>query len=62
VTFCTRTAADLTAYEFAERHPYKIVLIDGAQLATLMIRHNVGVRTAETLHIKKLDEDFFDDE
>jgi restriction system protein len=50
------------AYEVAERHPFKMVLIDGKQLAVLMIRHNVGVRTAETLHVKKLDEDFFTDE
>jgi len=27
-----------------------------------MIRHDVGVRTAETLHVKKLDEDFFIEE
>jgi restriction system protein len=39
-----------------------MVLIDGKQLAALMIRHNVGVRTAETLHVKKLDEDFFAEE
>jgi restriction system protein len=50
------------AYDFAERHPLKMVLIDGKQLATLMIRHNVGVRTAEALYIKKIDEDFFSDE
>jgi restriction system protein len=39
-----------------------MVLIDGTQLATLMIRHNVGVRTAETLHVKKIDEEFFTEE
>lgn len=50
------------ALQFAERHPFKMVLIDGALLTTLMIRHNVGVRVAETLHLKKLDEDFFSDE
>jgi len=32
------------AIEFAERHPFKMVLIDGEQLTTLMIRHDVGVR------------------
>src|SRR5215831_817660 len=54
--FVTTSYFTRPAYEYAERHPFKMVLIDGAQLATLMIRHNVGVRTAETLHIKKLDE------
>ena len=39
-----------------------MLLIDGKQLAALMIRHNVGVRTSETLHVKKLDEDFFAEE
>jgi restriction system protein len=37
----------------------RIVLIDGARLANLMIRHNVGVRVAHTIHLKKLDDDFF---
>jgi restriction system protein len=39
-----------------------MVLIDGTQLAELMIRYNVGVRIADTLHLKKIDEDFFLDD
>jgi hypothetical protein len=35
-------------------------LIDGTQLARLMIRHGVGCRVEETLTIKKLDEEFFE--
>jgi len=50
------------AENFAERHPFKIVLIDGERLAALMVRHNVGVRIDETLYLKKVDEDFFADE
>jgi len=46
---------------FAERHPFKIVLIYGERLTALMIRHNVGVRIDETLYLKKVDEDFFED-
>ncbi len=38
----------------------RIVLIDGEQLTMLMIRHNVGCRVEDTLHIKKIDEDFFE--
>jgi len=60
--FVTTSYFTRPALEFAERHPFKMVLIDGPQLAALMIRHNVGVRTAETLHVKKLDEDFFTEE
>ena len=44
------------------RTPWSLALIDGEQLTTLMIRHDVGVRVADTLHIKKVDEDFFSDE
>jgi restriction system protein len=39
-----------------------MVLIDGKQLTALMIQHNVGVRIAETLYLKKVDEDFFGEE
>ena len=31
----------------------RIVLIDGEQLARLMIRHNVGCRVEDTLYIKE---------
>jgi restriction system protein len=57
--FVTTSFFTRPAYDFAERHPFKMVLIDGPRLAALMIRHNVGVQTAETLHIKEIDENFF---
>ena len=38
----------------------RIVLIDGLQLANLMIRYNVGCRIEETIHIKAVDEEFFE--
>lgn len=60
--FVTTSSFTQPALTFAERHPYRIVLIDGRTLTTLMIRHNVGVRIEETLHIKRIDEDFFVDE
>jgi restriction system protein len=60
--FVTTSYFTKPANDFAERHPFKMVLIDGAQLTNLMIRHNVGVRVSETLYIKTLDEDFFPDE
>ncbi len=37
----------------------RIVLINGKRLGDLMIQHNVGCRIEETLHIKKIDEDYF---
>jgi restriction system protein len=57
--FVTTSYFTKPAYEFAERHPLKVVLIDGDELARLMIRHSVGVRITETLHLKKIDDDFF---
>ncbi len=60
--FVTTSYFTQPAQNFAERHPFKIVLIDGERLASLMIRHNVGVRIDETLYLKKMDEDFFGDE
>lgn len=57
--FVTTSYFTQPAQNFAERHPFKIVLIDGERLASLMIRHNVGVRIDETLYLKKMDEDFF---
>jgi restriction system protein len=60
--FVTTSYFTKPAQEFAERHPFKIVLIDGAELAQLMIRHCVGVRTTETLLLKKIDDDFFPEE
>lgn len=41
---------------------YKIVLIDGARLAELMMEHNLGVSVAATYQLKKLDSDYFSEE
>ena len=38
---------------------FKIVLIDGKQLAQFMIDHNVGVSTTKTYEIKRVDSDYF---
>lgn len=37
----------------------RLVLIDGDELAKLMIRFNVGVRVARTVEIKRIDVDYF---
>jgi restriction system protein len=39
----------------------KVVLIDGKRLASLMIDFEVGVATARTYAIKRIDSDYFDD-
>jgi restriction system protein len=57
--FVTTSYFTPQALAFADKISRRIVLIDGQQLAQLMIKHDVGVRIEETLHIKKIDEDFF---
>ncbi len=58
--FVTTSTFSPAAKETAEFLSKRIVLIDGQQLARLMIRHNVGCRVEDVLHIKKVDEDFFE--
>ena len=43
------------------RVPQRIVLIDGAKLAALMIRHEVGVRALQTFVLREIDENWFID-
>lgn len=40
----------------------KVVLVDGAALTRLMIKHNVGVSVEHTYEIKRVDSDFFSEE
>ena len=47
------------AEEYVGRIERKIVLIDGKRLAELMIDHGIGVTTARTYTIKRLDSDYF---
>jgi len=47
------------AKDYVNRIEKKIILIDGEQLAQLMIDHDVGVADLATYHVKKLDLDYF---
>jgi restriction system protein len=58
--FVTTSAFSTAAVQTARDLGSRIVLIDGLQLAKLMIRYNVGCRDEEVLHLKKIDEDFFE--
>ena len=40
----------------------RVILIDGAMLAALMIDHDVGVRIQRTVTLKRLDLDYFEDD
>ncbi len=58
--FVTTSGFSSSARDTAELLSKRIVLIDGRQLAKLMIRFNVGCRVEETIQLKKLDEEFFE--
>jgi len=49
------------AKQFVKHLPQKVVLIDGEELAELMIEFNVGVNPTTTYIVKKLDTDYFDE-
>lgn len=49
------------AHIYVDRIEKKIVLIDGEQLAQLMIDHGVGVTEVATYQVKKVDLDYFND-
>ena len=57
--FVTTSYFPSTAYEFITRVSKRVVLIDGPELANLMIRHRVGVRVKEVYEVKRIDEDYF---
>lgn len=61
--FITTSFFDDRAKKKAASVQGKVIrLIDGQELTTLMIKHNIGVQTKTRIEIKKLDEDFFIEE
>lgn len=58
--FITTTDFSKEAREYVQYTDSKIILINGQELAQLMIDHDVGVSKAETYIIKKLDSDYFE--
>jgi restriction system protein len=58
--FFTTSAFSEPAVKTARDLGMRIVLIDGPRLAKLMIRYNIGCQDEEILHLKKVDESFFD--
>ncbi|PTW61375.1 restriction system protein [Breoghania corrubedonensis] len=60
--FVTTSTFSAGAQQFVQHLAQRVVLIDGARLASLMIEHGVGVRTHRIIEFKRLDEDFFSEE
>lgn len=60
--FITTSRFSQEAIQYARNiHNLKVILIDGEQLAQLMIEHGVGVSVEKTYVIKKIDENYFPD-
>lgn len=57
--FFTSSSFTSEARAYASAIQTTIVLVDGAQLAELMIEHDVGVTAAKRLDIKRVDSDYF---
>ena len=61
--FITTAKFSAGAVDYAEDLPgVKVILVDGAALMRLMIKHNVGVSVEHTYEIKRVDSDFFSEE
>jgi restriction system protein len=60
--FITTSDFSKEAEDYASRIDSKIVLIDGETLWNLMIDFGIGVSTIVTYEVKKLDNDYFDEE
>ena len=58
--FITTSAFSTSAVQTANDLGSRIVLIDGVELAKLMLRYNIGCRNEDVLYLKKIDEDFFE--
>lgn len=49
------------ALKASKKNPqYKVILIDGKRLASLMIEYNLGVGVQDTYVIKRIDQDYFE--
>ena len=58
--FITTSRFSSGAIEYANTIGTRVVLIDGARLADLMITYNIGVQARETYRIVEVDEDYFE--
>lgn len=60
--FITTSTFSKEARDYSPRNETKIVLIDGDELAQLMIDYKLGVSVISTYEIKRIDSDYFGEE
>jgi restriction system protein len=59
--YITTSAFAETARAYAKSISQKVILIDGNRLADLMIEHNIGVASAHSYELKRIDSDYFEE-
>lgn len=59
--FITTSNYPKAAYEFVASIEPRIILIDGKELAELMIENNVGISTKTNYEVKRIDLDYFEE-
>ena len=60
--FVTTAGFTRAAQVYVEKSPKRIVLIDGEELARLMVEHDIGIRLKMQYTVKRIDEDYFESE
>lgn len=60
--FITASSFTKEALDYKPMNDTKVILIDGMKLANLMIEYNLGVAQLHCYELKKLDNDYFDEE
>jgi restriction system protein len=60
--FVTTSSFTKGAVDYVENLPQRIVLIDGDELTSLMIKYGVGVRMEQRFELMKADEDYYIEE
>jgi restriction system protein len=58
----TTSSFSKEARDYAAKSEKAVILVDGAQIAELMFEHELGVSTERTYKVKRIENDFFDEE
>ena len=60
--FITASSFSKEALEYKPMNDTKVILIDGMELANLMIEYNLGVAPLHNYELKRIDSDYFEEE
>jgi restriction system protein len=60
--FVTVSTFTQNAREYAKHLAQRVILLEGSDLAALMIEHGVGVRTSRVVKVLRVDEEFFSED